>query len=536
MSVRSFHRLYTKRGRSFADFLSEPSTLAVALLVSIYCLCWILILTTLKYGQDIHFDSAEAYAWGLQFAWGYGKHPPLAGWIAGLWFLIFPTSNWAMYALSMVIIGIGIFGVWRIARCVLDPARSLFVVLLLMVYPIFNFKGFKFNPDQLQLAALPWLVLAFFRAFSKRTIASAVLLGLAGAIAVLTKYWAILMFGAIALAALAHRDRSLFFRSATPYVAVATFALAVAPHVAWLLRADFAPFHYASQYLTGQASRTITDSAGALAHHFGLLTPILLVFALAARPWRAASLKPGCANADELHVWVILAACALLPVVTLLMLRSRMRSDWEIPMFFLAPLALVLAGRMLIDAIAIRRAALCAAIYSSGLLLGSPFYAWFNFVERPDAAFFSPRSEAAQAVTAIWDAELGKRIHAVAGEVPLASAISFYSPDHPTMISESNPCVATWVDMDAARKREIIGICEDSNARCSAAVQELIPDARRIEVTASRTLFGREGRPHRWYVWLGAPTEPSSADERPDEEISAARKTRCGPRASASDR
>ena len=34
---------------------------------------------------------------------------------------------------------------------------------MLAIYPIFNFKGFKFNPDLLQLVTLPLLVLAYLQ-------------------------------------------------------------------------------------------------------------------------------------------------------------------------------------------------------------------------------------------------------------------------------------------------------------------------------------------------------------------------------------
>lgn len=217
-------------------------------------------------------------------------------------------------------------------------------------------------------------------------------------------------------------------------------------------------------------------------------------------------------------------------MAALLVLRSRVRSDWEIPMFFLVPLALALASPRLIDVIAVKRAARYALAYSGMFLLASPIYAWLNFAERPDAAFFAPRSEAANAVTALWGTEPGKRIRAVSGDVELASALSFYSADHPTMISESNPCLATWVDVQEARKGDIVGICPDWNTKCSAAVQQLLPDARRVEITTKKTLFGREGQPHRWHVWLHAGNPSNEAYIDRDVEISASRKKTCRPR------
>ena len=48
----------------------------------LHAVLWTMILTALKSAQDVHMDVAEAFAWGQKFLLGYGKHPPLAGWIA----------------------------------------------------------------------------------------------------------------------------------------------------------------------------------------------------------------------------------------------------------------------------------------------------------------------------------------------------------------------------------------------------------------------------------------------------------------------
>ena len=48
-----------------------------------HAVLWTLILVNLKAAQDVHMDVAEAFAWGQKFQFGYGKHPPLSGWVAG---------------------------------------------------------------------------------------------------------------------------------------------------------------------------------------------------------------------------------------------------------------------------------------------------------------------------------------------------------------------------------------------------------------------------------------------------------------------
>src|ERR1700722_6969460 len=135
----------------------------------IHALLWTVILINLKAAQDVHMDVAEAFAWGQKFQLGYGKHPPLAGWVAGLWFSVFPVADWAAYALAMATLAIGLVICWLIALRVVDYRRALFVGVMLALYPIFNFKGFKYNPDLLQLVTLPLLVLAYLNAFEKRS-------------------------------------------------------------------------------------------------------------------------------------------------------------------------------------------------------------------------------------------------------------------------------------------------------------------------------------------------------------------------------
>src|ERR1700681_1287050 len=199
-----------------------------------HAVLWTLILVNLKAAQDVHMDVAEAFAWGQKFQLGYGKHPPLAGWVAGLWFRFFPVADWATYALAMAVTGSGLVICWLIALRVVDRRRAFFVVVMLALYPIFNFKGFKYNPDLLQLVMLPLLVLAFLHAFEKRTARAGLWLGLAAALALMTKYWVLTMIGAIGLAALLHPDRLKFLRSPAPWVAVVTVVVAMLPHLWWL--------------------------------------------------------------------------------------------------------------------------------------------------------------------------------------------------------------------------------------------------------------------------------------------------------------
>src|SRR5882724_3372609 len=258
----------------------------------LHAVLWTVVLVELKTGQDVHMDVAEACGWGQKFLLGYGKHPPLSGWVAGLWFRIFPVTDWASYALAMATLGCALVICWLLALRVVDYRRAFLVVVMLALYPIFNFKGFKYNPDLLQLVTLPLLVLAYLDAFEKRSVKSGIWLGLAGALALMTKYWALTAIGAVGLAALIHPARLQFLRSPAPWVAITTLVVAMIPHFLWLKQVDFVPLTYAGDTYSLTDRAMIDDLAlGYVLHNLALLA-LPVVLGAIALGWRPLRLTP----------------------------------------------------------------------------------------------------------------------------------------------------------------------------------------------------------------------------------------------------
>src|SRR6195952_2888989 len=334
---------------------SAPNPAAAPWLVigfaTAHAVLWTFILVELKAAQDVHMDVAEAFAWGQKFQLGYGKHPPLSGWVAGLWFRIFPATDWATYALAMATLGCGLVLCWRISLRVVDRRRAFFVVLMLPLYPIFNFKGFKYNPDLLQLVTLPLVVLAYLNAFEKRSLKSGIWLGLAGALALMTKYWVLTMIGAIGLAALIHPARLQFLRSPAPWVAITTLVVAMIPHFLWLKQVNFVALSYAGDSYTITDRAQIHDLAlGYLGHSFALLLLPVVLGALALawppRRWKLVPFwsrgpNPGVNVSQALNVWIIQAIVAIGPPLGAVIFHIYIKTDWGSSLFFLVPLALV---------------------------------------------------------------------------------------------------------------------------------------------------------------------------------------------------
>jgi 4-amino-4-deoxy-L-arabinose transferase-like glycosyltransferase len=487
----------------------------------VHAVLWTLILVNLKTGQDVHMDVAEAYAWGQKFLLGYGKHPPLSGWVAGVWFMVFPVKDWATYALAMATLGTGLVICWLLALRVVDRRRAFLVVVMLALYPIFNFKGFKYNPDILQLVTLPLLMLAYLDAFDKRSVRSGIWLGLAGALALMTKYWVLTMIGAIGLAALIHPARWQFLRSPAPWVAIATLVVAMAPHLMWLVQANFAPIAYASDSYTITDRAQVRDLAlGYVGHNLALLAlPVAL--AAVALAWQPRRLKffsfwsrgpnPGVNPTQALNVWIVQAIVAIGPPLGAVLFHIYIKTDWGISLFFLVPLALVAISAVRVRQIALSNLLATWLLISLAVLAASPKIVAYDLDRmRNEGAQHRARSELARELTEVWQGKFRSRWPVVAAYTDTGEVMTFYSPDHPAPLTPDEPWGSGLTSLEEARRSGFIGICETGDwklEKCEAWMKLHAANGERMVITTRRFTLGKAGAATAWNVYVVPPTK-----------------------------
>ncbi|MCP3396302.1 glycosyltransferase family 39 protein [Bradyrhizobium sp. CCGB20] len=496
----------------------------------LHAVLWTFILINLKAAQDVHMDVAEAYGWGQQFLWGYGKHPPLSGWVAGLWFRAFPATDWATYALAMATIGVGMVICWLLALRVVDARRAFLVVVMIALYPIFNFKGFKYNADLLQLVTLPLLVLAYLNAFEKRSWQSGVWLGLAGALALMTKYWVLTMIGAIGLAALIHPERMKFLLSPAPWVAIATMVVAMIPHIVWLADAHFVPLTYAGDtYSLEDAGLVHQLVTGYILHNVALLALPVALAALAmalvppwftlllraplrivTRAW-ARSANPGVNVSQALNVWIVQIIVAVGPPLGALVFSIYMKTDWGISLFFLVPLALVAIPALRVQSATLFNIAAIWLMLSVATLIASPWIAAREMAANAgNAAIYGARSELARELTQAWHSRFASRWAVVAGTMEQIQPLVFYSPDHPAALMPLEAWDSGLTSRDDARKYGFIGVFDPTDGRLPAFekwVSEVAPNAERIVMTTRRFTHGKVGPAMSWNIYIAPPAK-----------------------------
>jgi hypothetical protein len=404
---------------------------------------------------------------------------------------------------------------------VVDYRRAFFVMVMLAIYPIFNFKGFKYNPDLLQLVTLPLLVLAYLHAFEKRSVRAGFWLGLAAALALMTKYWVLTMIGAIGLAALIHPDRMKFLRSPAPWVAMVVAVVAMIPHLMWLAEVNFVPLTYAGGvYGHFTRAQTAMLALGYVEHNLGLLALPVLIAALALT---GISLRPSAALAriwspgpnsgvkitQALNVWIIQIVVAVGPPLGGLIFSVYMKTDWGISLFFLTPLALVAIPGLRLPSVALFRIAATWLVLTLVTLAASPSIALHEFTDNPNSAFsYGARSQLARELTQIWHNRFLSPWSVVAGTTEVGEPMTFYSPDHPAPLTPGEVWSSGLTSLEEAKRLGFIGVCDTTDnrlAECEAWMIENGKDAEQVAVTTQRFFKGHPGPATTWKVYIVPP-------------------------------
>jgi hypothetical protein len=336
----------------------------------------------------------------------------------------------------------------------------------------------------------------------------------------LTKYWALTMFGAIGLAALIHPERLKFLRSPAPWVAIGVLVVAMLPHLIWLKQVDFVPLTYAGDSYS-ITERTIIDQLvlGYVGHNLALLAlPVVLgAIALAWPPrrWKLFGFWSGGANAgvdtpQALNIWIVQAILAIGPPIGALIFKVYLKTDWGIPLFFLVPLALLAIPAVRLRRIALFNLAIIWLLISLVVLIASPSIATHERRENQSEGAYRARSELARELTEVWRRRFASRWPVVAAYSDIGQPVAFYSPDHPAPLIPDEPWSSGLTSLEEARKSGFIGICENGDwkqEKCEAWMKVHAANGERVVMTSRRFSLGIPGPTSAWSVIIVPPTQ-----------------------------
>jgi 4-amino-4-deoxy-L-arabinose transferase-like glycosyltransferase len=477
----------------------EPRRTLVLALLAAFVALWTAYFAISDAGSAIHHDMAEAYVWGREFQFGYNQHPPFWAWICGLWFWVLPRAGWSFALLSSLNAGLGLVGSWMLVGNFASGSKRIGATTLLLLTPFYTILAYKYNANSIFLSLWPWTLHFFVRSIEGRRLGDSLLFGLFMGLALMSKYYALILAATCLLAALQHPARRRYFASPSPYVAAGVAAALCAPHLWWLATSGAPPV----RYLASASGRGLGATAGyAAATFFGALAQNGIVIALVAF---AARTSPGAWldqarrqwRAPRFRMMAVLALAPLgLTILAALVLRTKVSTNMTIGVFSLIPLlAMDIAGGASGARLG-RLAPRLAAALCLGALALSPAIGLAKAWLASDGAATQPRRELAAEATRLWRQATPAPLSYVAGSFAYDNSVAFYSEERPHAFERFDFSRNRWVTPGALAEHGLLAVCVAADVACLAAARQFAtPDSIRTELSLAHTALGHSGAP-----------------------------------------
>ena len=447
-------------------------------------------------------DLSEAYAWGREFQLGYHKHPPLSAWVSAAWFAFMPRSDWAYFLLAALVVAIGYAGIWAVIGQFEKGSRRLAAVWALEFSPLYGFLAIRYNANSVLLMIWPWATWAFLRALRTPTMRNGLLLGVALAVAILAKYFSLVLIIGMVAAALVGKDRWRLMTSPAMAGVMIGGALALTPHLIWLVGADFAPLRYADD----QTASSLGEFFGYLIKfplaQLAYMAPILAVTALALPdPGRVAAMSLfAWTNADDdrrrvLALWAVpFLATIALGIAT----YSQLSTIWGMPLWFLTGWVVLSSPGVSARQVNTPRIAALVVLFWAVLIVIAPVANFVSSVFLPAQRANLPLKETAAAVTSAWhEATGGRPLRLVGGDDIFAPAMVFYSKDDPSWFDVEHPAFTPWAGPARIARDGVAIVCPLQDRVCIEKTRAALgPDLREQQITTAKQTLWRRLTPH----------------------------------------
>ena len=487
----------------------EPQSGALFVLLGGFTLLW-LVFQIISYAAiDLHPDPLEMFAWSRHPSAGYFKHPPLGAWMVAIWFSIFPMTNWSFQLFSGVNAAIALYFVYKIARLYVAGDTPLFVILLLMLTPFYQFNAQRFGANQVLLSLWPIATYCFPRAFMTRALGWSAAAGIAAALAVLGKFFSIFLVVAFVAAAAADPRRSDYLKSTSPWISAIAGLAVLIPHLHWLITTGYQPMDYA---LHAHQAATFFAALLASANYVigGILYMLLptVTYLILVRPdWRVLIEAVWPSDPDRRLLAMILWTSLGVPAVVAPVLRTELVPLWTIQGWFLFPILLVAPVRIVLTRLAAVRLAIAVLLASVAILLSAPANAWVKHIYGTQEGRGYFRAVAAE-VSRLWHETMAVPLTIVDGDSVLATAVTFYSSDRPDYIPNFNLAYAPWMTAERLDREGFAIVCRSADSACMHNAQlcaASYSDARIEEVAVVPRLFGTLGAPKQFTIVILPP-------------------------------
>jgi hypothetical protein len=391
--------------------------------------------------DNLPFDTVESIAWGLQWQYGYFKHPPLAAWLNAVVFSSLPKYDWIIYLFAHCCAGVTFFSIWKLAKSLFQNTQWALIAVLLLDGMIFNnLISEKINPNQLMIPI--WAVISwqFYQCLTKKSLIRWGILGILCGFCLLTKYQAPIQWTCMLLVML-QRPYRHHLKTLGPYLAAVTLLLSIMPHLYSLQQHGWTALHYASTSLqtTKPLAHLYYPLHFLIANAGACLPFILLSFYL----WLKRPL-PHSKHPDMPFITIMAWGPLILTCLFSMLTGQYLYPNWGAPFFSVTPIWVIQLTQPRLTQHQSKIFIYICVFFSFGLLTGRIISLNIKQSTHSADAFF-PGKIMAKQVNQWWQLNRTTPLKYVAGPHYLIDQLTVYLPQHPIPYSDLNLIQSPWI-------------------------------------------------------------------------------------------
>lgn len=235
----------------------------------------------------LHFDEAYYWIWSKRLALSYFDHPPMVAYLIRL-FTVWGDGEFFIRLAAVFATTCAAFLVYFLGRDMFSPRVGELALVLFLFLPLVHIGFLVTTPDSPLVLFWALVLYLFYQGIFRDRAYCLYGAGIAGGLALMSKYTAVLLFAALFLFLLFSPYRRVF-RSGRLYIACGLAFLVFLPVVVWNAGHDWVSFRF--QFDHGVAARKVfnPDTAGEfLGAQAAIFNPLFFLALLyyTARHWR----------------------------------------------------------------------------------------------------------------------------------------------------------------------------------------------------------------------------------------------------------
>ena len=429
------------------------------LFIVIHTLLWTVGPALLR--PSVPHDTLEGITWGMQWQWGYNKHPFLTAWLCAAVTELFASVGWPVYLLAQAAVSLTFIAVWRLALNLLPVFHALVATLALEGIFFYNINSFNLTPDTLQSPIWALLTLSFYHALTQQKISYWLSTALTAVLSVCTKYQVGVLFIPMLLLLLINPSARDSFKKPGIYIALCVFLIALIPHLHWLYLHHFITVTYATE-----VAADYTPARGWLNHLYNplayIVNNVIDVLGLFILLWPFYGCGKIPLKIAKLQ-WQFLLFLGLGPLVVSIVLcllsGDYFAPRWSTPYFFLLGIIIIAWLRPLLSIKNLQQFALSLILFSSLLFVGR--MATFTWFPRPNSDGFLPNQTIARTIENLWHERYQQPLPYIVGSNYLVTSIMPYMQDKPDPYLNWDLNQSPWINLDELHKQGGIFIWDE---------------------------------------------------------------------------